>query len=240
MDVKELRTIGGSSVVILGNFNPAILHPEWFDRNQLLPAQEVREIAEAKEEEHGDLEGLKVRIIRSNVFVSGVETRLSLPSYRISVDPERFDVSTSRKEKYEELCKFVAATFKVLEHTPISAIGINFWSSLRFSEPASGLMHRYFCGQPETISSIFGQNCFIDSKIKYDYKDSRVTLALDSKDESDEIRINFNYHKGFTEKEGTNELIAYLLENYRPMMLKADEVIKSLFGEAIDGGKRSE
>lgn len=238
--MKELRSIDRSSVVILGNFNPAILHPEWLDRNQVLPPQEVREIAEAKEEVIEGLRGLKVKFIATNVLVSGAETRLILPSYRIIVNPERFEVSTSRKEKYDELCEFVAATFKILEHTPISAVGINFLSSPRFSEPASDLMHRYFCAQPETISSIFGQNYFIDSRIRYDYKDSRVTLSLELKDESDEIGINFNYHKSFTEKEGTIELIAYLLENYKPMMLKADEVTKGLFGEPIDGGKRSE
>ncbi len=238
MDMKELRTIGQSTVVILGNFNPAILHPEWFDRNQVLPPHEVREIAEAKRDELKDLAGLKVKFIGSNVFVSGAETRLSLPSYTIRVTPDRFEVSTSKKEKYEELCEFVAATFKILEHTPISAIGINFFSSLKFSEHASDLMHRYFCGEPKTISRIFGQDCSINSRIKYDYKDSRVTLILESKEESDEIGINFNYHKDFTEQEGTKELITYLLDSFEPMMMNADQVIKKLFGKPIDGGKR--
>jgi hypothetical protein len=238
--MKDLRTIGQASVVIIGSFNPAIFHPEWLDRNQVLPPQEVRDISEAKEEELEGLKGLKVKLLRTNVLVSGGQTRLSLPSYRISVDPEKFEAITSKREKYHELYQFIAATFKILEHTPITALGINFKCLLEFSEPGSVLMHRYFSGQPETISSIFGQNCLIDSKIRYDYKDAKVTLLLNANKESNKIDIDFNYHKEFTEKEGTRELTAYLLENYKAMMVETDKVIKGLFGEPVDGGKASE
>ena len=47
MDIEERKTIQRSTVVILGNFNPAIIHPEWLDRNQVLPPNEVRDIAES-------------------------------------------------------------------------------------------------------------------------------------------------------------------------------------------------
>ena len=53
-----------------------------------------------------------------------------------------------------------------------------------------------------------------------------------------EIGISFNYHKRFTEEEGTNELIAHLLEKHIPIMLDADKVTKCLFGEPVDGGKK--
>jgi hypothetical protein len=240
MDIKELKTIRSPSVVLLGNFNPAIVHPEWFDRNQILPPSEVREIAEVRKNEVKDLDGLKLKFISSNVFVSSIETRLNLPSYRINVTPDRFEATTSRKEKFEELPKFVGATFKVLEHTPISSLGINFLSSLKFSETSVNLMHSLFCGKPETIYQLFGTDCLIDSRIKYVYKDSKVTLLFELKKENDEIGINFNYHKGFAEKEGTNEMIEYLLDNFESMMLNSDEVIKHLFGDPVNGGKTSE
>lgn len=240
MDIKELKTIRRPSVVIVGNFNPAIHHPEWFDRNQLLPPNEVRDIAAVKQSEIKDLEGLRLKFVSSNVYVSAVETRLDLPSYRISVTPERFEATTSRKEKFEELPKFVGATFKILEHTPISSLGINFLSALKFSESSSSLMHSLFCGKPEIVHRLFGRECLIDSRIRYDYKDSKVRLMFEVKEDNDEIGINFNYSKEFAEKEGTKEMIEYLLANYEQMLLASDEVIRNLFGEPVSGGKTSD
>ena len=240
MNIKELKTIGRPSVVILGNFNPAIHHPEWFDRNQLLPPNEVRDIAKVSMTEIKDLEGLKLKFVGSNVYVSGAETRLDLPSYRISVTPDRFEASTSRKEKFLELANFVAATFKILEHTPIKSLGINFLAALKFSENSSSLMQSLFCGKPDLICGLFGKDCLIDSRIRYDYNDSKVTLVFEVKDDRDEIGININYHKNFAEKEGTKEMIEYLLANFEPMMLASDEVIRDLFGEPVSGGKSSE
>ncbi len=66
MDFEEIKTIRRFSVVILGNFNPAILHPEWLDRNQLLPPTEVRDITESKKGEVKGLEGIKCTGARKN------------------------------------------------------------------------------------------------------------------------------------------------------------------------------
>jgi hypothetical protein len=239
MDIEEIRTIERSSVVIIGNFNPAIIHPEWLDRNQVLPPPEVRDIAEAKQERETDLAGINVKLISSNIFVSGAETRLRLPSYRIIVTPDKFDAMALKREKHKELCEFVASTFKILEHTPVEAMGINYISSLKFSEHAVGLMHRYFCAEPETLTSIFGERYLLDSRIRYDYKNFKVTLRLGLKEEKDEIGIDFNYHIKLSENEGTKELIENLLENFKPTMIDADKVIRDLFGEPVNGGENS-
>ena len=239
MDIDEIKTIARFSVVILGNFNPAIFHPEWLDRYQVLPPTEVRDIAESKEGEVKGLEGLKVNFIASNVLVSGSQTRLSLPSYRIIVTPDKFEAATKIKEKFEELYQFVTETFKILEHTPVKALGINFISSLKFSKPAEYLMKQFFCANPEFMASRFNEPYLIDSTIRYGYKDSRVTLSFRVDEEKDKIDINFNYHKDLSETDGVTELVDYL-GNFEPMMLEADKIIRSFFGEPVDGDGENE
>ena len=65
-------------------------------------------------------------------------------------------------------------------------------------------------------------------------------MLFGADEEKDEIGINFNYHKDFSENEGVATLIEYLLENFKPMMLDADKVIKGLFGELTNGGKEGD
>ncbi len=69
---------------------------------------------------------------------------------------------------------------------------------------------------------------------------TKATLSLKVDEEKDKIRIDFNYQKDFSENEGVATLIEYLLENFKPMMLDADKVIKGLFGEPTHGGNEGE
>jgi hypothetical protein len=221
------------SIVIIGNFNPAIIHPEWLDRNQLLPPQEVRNIDNIKKEIK-EIEGLKISFIGENIFVSGVEARLGLPSYRINVTPERFEVSTNKIEKQEELRNFVVATFKVLEHTPVSAIGINLLGSLKFSTPARELMFNYFSNNNEKMCTVFGGEYVVDSRITYCFNLIKVQVTMDLDEEYDKIRFNFNYHKDLFNQKDSSEMREYLLENFDSFLLNAESVIKQLFGEPIE------
>lgn len=65
MKIKRDNIQDGVSIVVVGNFNPAIIHPAWLDRNQLLPPQEVRDIENNKKEKIHEIDGLKIGFIKS-------------------------------------------------------------------------------------------------------------------------------------------------------------------------------
>jgi len=93
------------SIVALGSFNPAIFHPVWFQRQELIPD------AEAKASD--------VKVISPQVAV--VQTDW----FTLQVTEERFAVETVDPRKFLPLRDLVSATFAILEHTPITAFGLN-------------------------------------------------------------------------------------------------------------------
>ncbi len=95
----------GVSIVAIGSFNPAIFHPTWFARQGLIRDAE----AEASD----------VRVVSPDVTV------VKLEWFTLQVTSERFSVETRDARKYQPLRDLVAATFGILEHTPIRAFGFN-------------------------------------------------------------------------------------------------------------------
>lgn len=97
--------INSSSIVLTGSFNPMIFQPEWFARQGLMPKELV--------------EAAKIKVIVPEV--SHFETEQVV----IQVTQERFIASSSPTANPVPLRDLVQGTFFILEHTPITAMGLN-------------------------------------------------------------------------------------------------------------------
>jgi len=97
--------ISAASVVLVGSFNPAIFQPEWFARNGLLP--------------QGEVDDAKIQIVHPQV--SQFETE----RFILQITTDRFSSLTKPNAVAEPLRDLVLGTFYILEHTPVSAIGLN-------------------------------------------------------------------------------------------------------------------
>ena len=97
--------IDGSSIVVIGSFNPAIFHPLWFKINQLIRPEEA------------DVAKLEVTHPAVSVF--------SLEWFKLQVEKERFIVQTTDKANFGPISDLVLGTFSILDHTPVQALGIN-------------------------------------------------------------------------------------------------------------------
>lgn len=93
------------SIVLVGNFNPAIFHPEWFLRQNLLAEVETENAAVK--------------------FVSGNVTDVSFLDFGLQVVMNRLVVKTSDATKTPKICDLVYGLLVKLPHTPITAIGLN-------------------------------------------------------------------------------------------------------------------
>jgi hypothetical protein len=98
--------ITSGTVVLLGSFNPKIFQPEWFARQQLLPQAEA------------DAADIKFIIPQ----VSNFETE----RFSLQVTDQRFVVTSRASASPAPLRDLVQGVFFILEHTPVTAMGLNY------------------------------------------------------------------------------------------------------------------
>jgi hypothetical protein len=93
------------SIVVLGDFNPAIFHPLWFSNNNLLPAEEA--------------EKAEIAVIAKEIasFVIG--------GIAIQVEGVRLGFTINEPQNEPVLRDVLIGTLTLLEHTPLRAIGFN-------------------------------------------------------------------------------------------------------------------
>lgn len=93
------------NIVFLGNFNPAIFHPEWFCRHNLIGAEAAAE---------------------ANVsVVSPQVTEIDVGHIHLECTNERLVLRTSRASHTEMLLDLARGILGILPHTPLKAAGIN-------------------------------------------------------------------------------------------------------------------
>jgi len=97
----------GMNITLVGDFNPKIFQPAWFAAQEppLIPKLEA--------------EAANVEIIHPDVAIFDVDW------FRLQVTTDRFHISTTQESRYEFLRDLVLGTFQLLQHTPVSAMGIN-------------------------------------------------------------------------------------------------------------------
>jgi len=104
-ETKRTPEAEGLEVVLVGSFNPAIFHPEWFLNHGLIGEQDANE-AEV-------------------VDVSGQITLVRFCGMELQCLGDRFSLGTNNMSLAERLQDLIIRTFTLLSHTPITACGIN-------------------------------------------------------------------------------------------------------------------
>jgi len=97
--------IAGISVVLLGDFNPAILHPAWLAAHDLLRQEEA--------------DAAEIQLVSRDLTVFSTEW------VELAASPDRFSVASASAPSYNLLRDLTIGVFRLLPHTPIRALGIN-------------------------------------------------------------------------------------------------------------------
>lgn len=97
--------LAGLSVVLLGHFNPSIFQPAWFAEQGLIAKADARSAT--------------IQVIQAQVAA------FSTDALAVVVSNVQFNASTTTELFHETLRDLVIGTFQALNHSPVSAIGIN-------------------------------------------------------------------------------------------------------------------
>jgi len=106
-------TVQETSIVLVGSFNPAIFHPEWLLRNKLISEDDIKD--------------QEVEIVHNDI------SRFSLAWIAIQVERDRFVGRTNDPSQIIPLKDLVVSIFKILEHTPITKMGMNYMVSYKMA-----------------------------------------------------------------------------------------------------------
>jgi hypothetical protein len=98
--------ISGASIVLVGSFNPKIFQPEWFARQGLL--------------RNAEAEAADIKIVAPQICHFETE------SFIVQVTQERFLAASKPNVNSAPLRDLVQGTFFILEHTPVTAMGLNY------------------------------------------------------------------------------------------------------------------
>ena len=117
---KMIPELDGASVTLNGSFNPKIFQPQWFAQQGLLTQAEA--------------DAADIQIIHPQVCQFQTER------FHLQVTPEQFTIATKPNTTSEPLRDLVAGVFFILEHTPVTAMGIN--RMMHFPVGSEELWHR--------------------------------------------------------------------------------------------------
>ena len=115
-----MKTYEQNTIVAVGAFNPAIFHPDWFRRNEILPSAEVEAALN-----HPPLVATREFTHSSGLLVTRDFTQVRFESLLLQVTQDRWELATERPDWKKDLGPIVSSVFHALGHTPVYLVGFN-------------------------------------------------------------------------------------------------------------------
>lgn len=100
--------IDAASIVLVGDFNPPIFHPDWFRSHGLIRDSE----ADAAQK-------------RDNFVIAGKLANFKAGPFELQVTQDRFMARVADSPNFPLLRDLAVGTFGLLEHTPVRLLGLN-------------------------------------------------------------------------------------------------------------------
>ena len=198
-----------SSIVLVGSFNPTIFQPAWFGHHQLLRDAEA---SDAKVE-----------------FINPQLSHFKTDWLEVQVTRDRFMV-LNRNGGYEEpLLDLVISVFALLEHTPVTALGMNREVQLEFATVEEWHQLGHLVAPKEPWRDLFPSPGLIRLHMQgnREGKDNRLNVFVTSTGER-RADIDVNEHRIVKDAEGASGATRLLREEWQPSSVESARIVRAL------------
>jgi hypothetical protein len=229
----EVR-LATTSIVVIGKFNPAVLHPYWFASRELLPPEQL---AEARD---------TVQAVMSDVmmFEAGWLTFQAVPN--------RLSFTSKESASHLELRDLAIGTLSLLGDDPVTALGLNRdahyrmgteeeWHEVgdRFvpNEPWEELTGGQRAGLRQLVVQVTREGIEHTKEAVSEHGATYVTLAPSIEPQTQPyglfVGINDHFQLGTeTEPRSAGEVGETLAQEWEPARKRANSIAKHMIGEA--------
>ena len=210
-----------ASIVLIGSFNPAILHPQWFAKQGLIPDSEA---ATATVD-----------------VVSPALTAVRFAWFTLEVMDSRFVARTADPAQYHALQECVSGIFTFLEFTPVAAMGLNsdrhvraptedVWRLLEERLAPRGLWADILPGPREGTSAL--QSLSVVGT-RPDSPAVRLDVTIQPSQQFPQgLFVATNEHFRFKEGSNTTDAMTMLRDNWSGALAYSNEITSRLAGLA--------
>jgi len=210
-----------ASIVALGAFNPQIFQPQWFAASQLIRKEEA--------------DGATIGVVHPEMTIFSTEW------FKVEITNARFAISTQDPTKHLPLRELAIGTFRILEHTPVTAVGFN--SNRHFAMESSDKWHQlgHHYAPKSSWSPILknpGMRVLIMEGTREGSKSNRITIKIEPsakiKDHGVQISINehFDLDADASPPDRLKSFLVIIESNWDEFLKYADDACEHLLSEA--------
>lgn len=157
-----------ASVVVIGDMNPAIFHPEWFRRHDLVPEYEL-----------GSASGDTAPIAAGGeLFVTNDFTVIPFKSMRLEVTRERWALSTERTDWMSDLGPLAMSILSKLRETPYRTVGLNVIEHRRVDSERDQTLRHWI--PLESLAGVVGENATVSGTALASWNEFKARTTLEA------------------------------------------------------------
>lgn len=211
-----------ASIVFVGSFNPAIFHPEWLLRHDLIPED--------------DKKAANVEIVHRDI------SKFNLEWFSVEIVSNRFVIRTNDPAKYMPLKDLMVSIFKILNHTPITQLGMNL--SLTYKIDTEENWHKIgdtLAPKPIWENSLPKRVGMVSLKVQSPRTDSLngyINVVVNSvRSDFYGVNLTINNHveltSGLKNETGGNDAPTILADNWEPALVLARKIGETTLAKVI-------
>jgi hypothetical protein len=200
-------------IVLLGNFNPAILQPEWFLKHSIVPSEEIEGLM--AEPSVKEIPEIGLRLEYGQAFsVSNEHAFINFKTFTMRAVRNKFEIISKNKDCFSLISNFITKLFSMLEETPLSAYGVNFDEHYKFAESYDETFARFFT-KNESLLRFFGQELTCGCTLITRQVGGVFTLTLQPSERlKNGVFLKANFHYDISDG-GSSALVSDFRENFR-------------------------